>query len=131
MCKQSLIWMAHALIPHLYTSDSLYLFYETHHSFRADNSRRFITPFEYLKRNNAVACFVRDFIRETLSRDEIWNLKTRIMLRYRKLYAQRDRTCPHSDRTIAVLRTRALQVGKSNLLPAEDVIYLQKQITCK
>lgn len=65
---------------------------------------QFITPFEYFERNKDVACFVRDFIEGNLSRNEIWNLKTRIMLRYRRFTLNATRRAPCSDRTIAVLR---------------------------
>lgn len=90
---------------------------------RADKSR-FITPFECLERNNADACFVRDFMRGTLGKDEIWNLKARIMLRYRKLHARRALTQIEQSRFSAKRAFTALQ---KQFVIARDVIYLLKQ----
>lgn len=88
---------------------------------------RFISSIEF-SHNEDDCCFVADFLRETLSMDEIWNLKAEIMLRYRKLDARRALTQIEQSR-LSARRVRAFTATlQKQFVIARDVIYLLKQI---
>lgn len=65
-------------------------------------------------------------MRGTLSKDEIWNLKARIMLRYRKPHAQRALTQIEQSHFSEKRASTALQ---KQFVIAGDVIYVLKQQT--